>query len=303
MHAAQIAQWGQSPKYVQVDTPPSTPTDSTNVQIKVSAAGLYSLVRSRAAGTHYSANTMPHIPGTDGVGTTADGQDVYFSSFATGGSFCDLVNVPKQAVTPLPSGVDRLQAAAFVNPGLSSWMALQARSNAPPNFSVLIMGATSASGSMAISIARALGAGKVVGCARNVDKLKTLGLDDTIPLLDPVTDTDFSKMNVDVVLDYMYGPPAEHLLKTLPAPSRVQYLQIGCLAGLDITLPGPVLRSKNIIMKGSGPGSFSMEKMGEELPKLLEAFKQIKPHKLRVVPFSQIESAWDESGERTVFVP
>jgi len=83
-------------------------------------------------------------------------------------------------------------------------MALRTRTtNFPEKHTVLIMVATSASGSIAICLARSLGAGKVIGVARNLAKLAELDLDETIQLMDPVEKTDFSNLgDVDVVLHY-----------------------------------------------------------------------------------------------------
>ncbi|KAF2813640.1 GroES-like protein [Mytilinidion resinicola] len=313
MHAAQVPAWGSPPVYVSIPEPPSTPD---TVQIKVLAAGLHRLVRSRAAGTHYSSKTLPHTPGTDGIGTLlTTGQRVYFSTFATGGSFADIVSVPAHAVTPVPDAVDTVQAAAMVNPALSSWMALRARMGGealPAGFTVLIMGATSASGGIAIEVARALGAGRVIGVARNAAKLATLGLDEAIALRDPVTETDFGTLgDVDVVLDYIYGAPALHLFKSLKSARPVQYVHIGSLDALEVSLPGSVLRSKNLTIRGSGPGAWSFKEMGKELPELLKAMPAMEEQPVKVVPLSEVEKTWGEiggvrgesGGFRIVFVP
>src|SRR4051794_28126023 len=82
MHAAVVNAWGQPPQYQSFSLPDPAPNQ---VRIKIIAAGLHGLVRSRAAGKHYSTmNTPPpHIPGTDGVGrVVATGELVYFTSFA-----------------------------------------------------------------------------------------------------------------------------------------------------------------------------------------------------------------------------
>ncbi|KAF2496468.1 GroES-like protein [Lophium mytilinum] len=306
MHAAQVSTWGSPPSYVIVPEPDNTPNTT---QIKVLATGLHRLVRSRAAGTHYSSGNLPHTPGTDGIGTlTTTGQRVYFSTFATGGSFADVVCVPPHAVTPLPDDVDTIQAAAMVNPALSSWMALRTRTGSEElkqGFTVLIMGATSASGRVAIEVARALGAGRVVGVARDGGKLAGLGLDECIVLRDPVTETDFGKLgDVDVVLDYIYGAPALHLFKSLKSARPVQYVHIGSLDAVEVSLPGSVLRSKNLTIRGSGPGAWAVEEMGRELPELLKAMVGMKRQPVRVVPLREVEKVWGESGgERVVFVP
>ena len=242
MHAAQVQQWGEAPKYIEVTTP-SVPTPEDTMQVKVLAAGLHRIVRSRASGKHYSVKNLPHTPGTDCIGVTPDGQQVYcsISAEAHGGTFREYVNVPKKNSSLLPEGADPVQAAALVNPGMSSWMALRHRcQNLPSKFSLLIMGATSLSGTMAVQLARFLGAEKVIGCARNEEALRAVpGLDESVTLLDPVEKTNFSSLgHVDVVLDYVYGAPAVHLLKSLEPKGTVQYVHVGSLAGLEMSLPG-----------------------------------------------------------------
>jgi len=305
MHTAQVASWGQPPQYISVPDPETPAPDSGLTQVKVLAVGLHRLVRSRAAGTHYSSKTLPHTPGVDGVGTTADGKRVYFSTLGSGGSFSEIVNVPTKDVTPLPEKLDPHQAAALVNPALSSWMALRTRTvNLPKRFSILIMGATSASGAVAVSLARVLGANRVIGCARNVAAMKALDLDQTIALESPAEKTDFSTLgDVDVILDYVYGPPAVHLLSSLKSSVPTQYVHIGSLASLNIELPGSVLRSKDLTIRGSGNGSFSIADMRKEIPALLEGVAGMKPQHVQAVPLSEVEQAWDIGGDRIVFVP
>jgi NADPH:quinone reductase-like Zn-dependent oxidoreductase len=305
MHTAIVTSWGSNPKYVEIETPPVPSADSNLVQIKLHAAGLHHLVKSRAAGKHYTSTTLPHIPGSDGVGTTPDGKFVYFSSFATGGSYSEIVNVPKGATFPLPEGVDPIQAAALFNPAMSSWLALRFRTFAlPEKFTILIMGATSASGSTAIDLARTLGAGKVIGVARNLKALEELELDERIQLRDPVESTDFSKVgDVDVVLDYLYGAPTVHLLTQLNSKVPVQYVNVGGVVAPNADLPSEILRSKDITMRGAGPGSWGMDQFIGEIPAILNALKDVKKRKLRIVKLAEIEKVWNEPGDRLVFVP
>ncbi|KAF3919647.1 Zeta-crystallin [Dactylellina cionopaga] len=305
MHIAQVSEWGKTPKYVEVENLEEPSPESDLIKIKVVAAGVHNIVRSRAAGTHYSSKTLPHVPGTDGVGITSTGQHVFFTAMGSG-AFREYTTIPKNTVFPLPEGIDPLQAAAFVNPGLASWMALRTRTeNLPKDFSVLIMGVTSASGTVAVPFARALGAKKVVGMGRNADSLAALDLDDTIILKDSVSETDFSKANdVDVILDFLYGPVAENLFRTIRPSKPLQYVHIGSLAGLEASIPGNVLRSMDITIRGSGPGSWSMKRLGMELPGLLQAFTNVKSRNINVVPLSQIEQTWNKTGdERLVFTP
>jgi len=277
------------------------------VTIKVVAAGLHQLVRSQAAGQHYSTKNapVPYIPGADGVGTTPDGQTVYFSSIVTGGAFAEYVTVPRSAIVPIPTGADPVHIAGLLNPGMSSWMALAARvDNLPKNFTVVIAGVTALSGKVAVEFVRQLGAGKVIGVARNAKEMATLKLDHTVVLANNPSETKFGAVgDVDVILDYLYGPAIVALLNALESKVPTQYVQIGSLAGLDISLPGAVLRSKNITLRGAGPGSWSMSHFAKELPGLLAAVARLPNMDLKVRRLEEADEAWAAKRERTVFVP
>jgi NADPH:quinone reductase-like Zn-dependent oxidoreductase len=274
--------------------------------VKIIAAGLHRVVRSRAAGNHYSSGSLPHVPGIDGVGTTDDGKTIYFTSFGVG-SMAEHVNVPRRSMMPVPEGVDPIQAAGIANPAMSSWAALKLRtSNLPKDFSVLIVGATSASGRVAVYLARALGAKRIIAAARNQAALESLGADENIVLADEPGKTDFSTIGeVDVILDYVYGPLAVHLLNSLKTTKPVDYIHIGSLSGdMEISLPGAVLRSKPLTIRGSGPGGWSTRDLAAVMPDLLEALKLVPEQPIKVVKLADVESEWNSAGsERVVFVP
>ena len=309
MHGTKVTEWGSAPTHCELPTPP--PPSPNETQITLLAAGIHQVVRTRAAGKHYTATTLPHIPGCDGVGTTPDGKLVYIGALIAAGTFAEVINVPNNQIFPLPGGADPIKVAAWTNPGLSSWMAVSARcENLPSGFSVLVMGVTSASGRTAVGLAKALGAGRVVGVARNAETMRSIeGVDETIVLRDPVSETDFSKIgHVDVVLDYLYGAPTEQLWQGMAKwqkGKRVQYVQVGGLAGNEMRLPPSVLRSVDLVIRGSGPGSWSMQDLVKTTPKLLEAVVKLDTAEVRVEKLQDIEKAWDvkEDGKRIVFVP
>ncbi|PPJ53001.1 hypothetical protein CBER1_11449 [Cercospora berteroae] len=303
MRQAQIAEWGSIPRLIDVPDLPAPSPDE--VRVKVEATGVHRVVRSRASGKHYSAEHLPHVPGIDGVGTTEDGQRVYFITFATG-TISDYINVSKSSIFPVPEDVCARQIAGALNPAMSSWMAFKGRtSNLSTDFTVLILGATSASGRVAISLARALGAKKVIGAARNTAALEKLDLDQIVTIACETEQTDFSNLDdVDVVLDYVYGPLAAHLFESLQTPKPVQYVHIGALSTTGISLPGHVLRSKDITIRGSGPGSWSMQSFMKTLPDLLAAMRHVQEQPIKVAKLEDIEQEWEYSGPaRLVFVP
>jgi NADPH:quinone reductase-like Zn-dependent oxidoreductase len=302
MNSAIVTTWGESPKYTKV-TVPSPASDE--VPVKVLCSGLHNVVRSIASGKHYASGTVPYTPGVDGVGRRlSDNKLVYFISFP-GGGFQEILNVESRKMVELPEGVDPYQVAGYANPVLSSWMALTARTtNLPEKFTVLVMGATSASGRVAVEVARTLGAGKVIGMSRSKETLAEVGVDETIILDNDVSKTDCSAAaDVDVILDYLYGPVTQHVLSTVNFTRSVQYVHIGGLAGTEMMLPGHVLRSKDITIRGAGPGSWSRDAMRPEIPKILNAFKTFKKQEVKVVPLSEVEEHWGNKKDRVVFAP
>jgi len=307
MHTAQVTTWGHPPKYVSV---PDLPAPAENeVRIKVLASGLHNVVRSKASGSHYTSGALPHYPGVDGVGinTASDGNElVYFSSFAAGGAMAEHVNVRKHSFCPVPEGLEVEQVAALVNPGLSSWMAVKKRtSGLPAGFTAVVLGATSASGALAAELLRTLGAGKVVGVARSAEKLADVAVDERILLRGLVEETDYEGLaKVDLVLDYVYGAHAVHLLRSLKVEKPLQYVHIGALGGdPDMVIPAAILRSKDVTIRGAGPGSWQMKDAALEIPLMLEAFKNVKKRKIRVEQLQNVESTWNEKGDRMVLVP
>lgn len=303
MHQAQVNEWGQSPKYTEVSEPSAPGPDEARV--KVLATGVHHVVRSRAAGRHYTSGKPPHVPGVDGVGETDEGKTVYWFSMEIG-TMSEYINLPKKNIRVLPDGIDPVQVAAITNPALSSWMAFKTRTtDLPPDFTVLIVGATSASGRVAMQLARSLGAKKVIGAARNKPALDTLGLDASIVIVEEAEKTDFSSLrDVDVILDYVYGPVTTKLLTSLQSARPVQYVHVGGLAATDFTLPGAVLRSKNLTIRGSGPGAWSMREMASTIDELLQVVKEIPEQPVKVAKLKDIEAAWGEPlGDRLVVVP
>lgn len=310
MRAIVVSSWGSAPTFTASHPEPASSGSPDFVTVKVLAAGLHQLVRSQAAGTHYSTKSakLPYIPGADGVGTLPDGQKVFFSSIATGGAFAESIRVPKSAVAPVPDGADPVQLAGLVNPGMSSWMAVAARvdrDKLPKAFTVVIIGVTALSGKVAVHFMRQLGAGKVIGVARNAAEMAALDLDHDIVLAE---DTDFAAalagVDVDLVLDYLYGPPALAVLAALDTKNApTQYVQIGSVAGLEVALPSALLRSKNLTLRGTGPGAWSMAEVNRELPDLLAAVAKLPRQDLKVRKLEEVDAAWAAKRERTVFVP
>ena len=315
MKAAIVNEIGKTPVYGDFNTPS---VSGENVLVEVTCAALSPVTKSRASGTHYSSTgDIPFIVGMDGVGTLSDGKRVYFvSPRAPFGSMAEFVPIRPSQCINLPDTLDDITAAAIAIPGMSSWAALKERAQLKSGETVLINGATGASGILAVQIAKHLGAKKVIATGRNIEVLnllRELGADVIIPLsqdsdaLEEKFGEEFKK-GVDIVLDYLWGESAEALLiaaaKNGEEAVPIRFIQIGSISGSDIKLPSAVLRSSAIQLMGSGIGSIPFPKLFNSIEELLSAAPtagfQIKT---RIVPLSDIEADWQtsEKGPRIVF--
>jgi NADPH:quinone reductase-like Zn-dependent oxidoreductase len=118
--------------------------------------------------------------------------------------------------------------------------------------------------------------------------------------------------DVDVVIDYLWGTPAERAIRALVTRRHdrsrpLDWIQVGSVAGPDITLPSAALRAANVRIMGSGQGSVTTAEIVAQLPALAA---DITAGTLTVdaapLPLSQVETAWNapaESGQRIVFTP
>ncbi|RTF41443.1 zinc-binding alcohol dehydrogenase family protein, partial [Serratia marcescens] len=154
MQAAIVTALGQAPVFGTFEEPQA---QANEVPIDVLAAGIKQLDRATVAGTHYSSpKQLPIVPGTDGVGRTADGQRVYFASFRRPYGAMAERSVASWTV-PVPEAVDDATAAALINPAFAAWLPLRWRADLQPGETVLIIGATGTSGKLAVAAARQAG--------------------------------------------------------------------------------------------------------------------------------------------------
>ncbi len=315
MKAAIVTSAGRVPVFGDVEMPVPSAGETL---VHVNAAAISQLVKGRASGTHYSSGSrFPFVVGIDGVGRLDDGRRVYFVlPRAPYGSMAEVAPVRSAQCIDLPDALDDVTAAAIANPGMSSWAAYAERAKLKPGETVLINGATGTSGRLAVQIARYLGAKKIIATGRNPDSLRSveeLGADVSISLLQegPALEDAFKEQfasGVDVVIDYLWGESAQHLLVAAARTGKealpIRYVQVGSISGPEISLPSAVLRSSAITLMGSGIGSIPLDRLVNATAELLRAtvpggFKIAA----KTAPLCDVENAWplDDSNRRTVF--
>ena len=284
-------------------------------------AGIHPVERSTATGRHYGSTfSYPLIPGIDAVARTAAGETVYTGlprpPWGTMAS-----HLATRYTFPLPSTVDPLAIAAGMNPGLSGWIPLSAQRERLSDLGpVLVLGATGMAGSMAVHAARALGASRVIAAGVDgdaLDKLRALGA--TIAIItrtDPdATQTALSTAIGDeapsTVLEYLWGPTAEAAFSALRRSGMsedradISYVQIGSLAGPSARVPAELLRSRRILITGSGAGATPLHALQTAIPQVAEAITTgTLPAPYTAYPMQRIADAWTHTGPtRAVIVP
>ncbi|MDR3190170.1 MAG: zinc-binding alcohol dehydrogenase family protein [Lactobacillaceae bacterium] len=313
MKAAVVRDFTQGPKY-ETDYEVPTPKQDEAL-INVTAAALSNRARSDADGSHYAAEgILPMIPGVDGVGTLANGKKVYFVG---NGSFAETVAVEKGHWVTIPSGLDDVKIAGLMNPALSAWMALKYRAKFKRGQSVMILGATGNAGSMAVQIAKRMGAKDIIAVGRNTNKLAELtklGATQTIALTDDAdavkTALGTAGTEIDIVLDYLWGDVAANAMWAI-IPKRkeesqvLKWVEIGSTAGATAPIPGAAFRAVKLQLIGSGQGSVGVLAIIKSFKAILKAEKQMPfEFTTKAVGLSELEDAWHEKNpERLVFVP
>ncbi|MYR00820.1 MULTISPECIES: zinc-binding alcohol dehydrogenase family protein [unclassified Streptomyces] len=319
MYAAVVHSFDAPPRYDTFETP--APRGEHEILVDVLAAGLHPRVRSGASGTHYSSDgVLPMVPGIDAVGRTTDGQLLYFVALDdTVGTMAERAVVDRRRAAPLAPGTDPVAVAAAMNPGMSSWVALRRRIDFRPGANVLILGATGNAGQLAVQIAKHLGAGRVVAAGRDPERLAllpALGADETVSLLGEPNEAAErlakSAADVDVVIDYLWGGVTESVMPALlvaraDRSQALDWIEIGSMAGQDVTLPSALLRKANLRVLGSGQGSAATADIVAELPALAELITTgtLSVHPLPM-SLAEVERAWEATagpGERIVLVP
>ena len=307
MKAAVVHQFGSAPVYEDFADPVAEEGEEL---VRVAAAGLHPLVRSLAAGRHYaSEGQLPFIPGVDGIARTPDGRPVYFGRLrAPYGTMAERAAASKLCF-PIPDALAVTKAAAIMNPGLSSWLALRERAQIQAGETVLVTGATGAAGRLALQVARKLGAGRVIAAGRDRLAVEALHADAHVVLGSPDTErvlADVAAKGIDVVLDYVWGEHAAMLLRAIARarPRRTRFVQIGSMAGETIELPSAVLRQSPVVLLGSGLGSVGMDAFARAIPAFVEVAPSLDVEVVEV-PLGDVARVWNEptGSKRVVFVP
>jgi NADPH:quinone reductase len=178
--AIQITEFGGPEVLQHVDLPDPEPSDG-EVLISVARAGINFADTHQRRDDYLAPAQLPLIPGMEISGTTPDGTRV--AALLPGGGYAELVAVPEAYLVPVPGEVGDDQAAGLLLQGLTAWTTLKVSAHLEQGESVLIHAAAGGVGTLAVQLAKRMGAGTVIGTASSEAKrelAQRLGADATI---------------------------------------------------------------------------------------------------------------------------
>jgi NADPH2:quinone reductase len=283
--------------------------------VTVRAAAISRFDMTYASGLHYLKPTvLPCVAGYEGVGLTAEGTRVYFEQPRPPfGSMAERTVVPSAELISIPEGVDDAVAAVLGNSGLAAWLPLAWRAALKPGERVLVLGAGIV-GLLAVQVAKFLGAGYVAAADRDPAALalaRHYGADAVVPLT-PVQDpaqalrTGLGDVSVDVVIDYLWGPPAQAALLHTAEGARV--VQVGTVVGEELVISASVLRSRLLAILGFASYHAPLATRQTAYQAMAELARDGVIHvDVRRAPLATVSEAWqDQAGgsrQRLVLIP
>ncbi len=212
---------------LQASDVPEPTVGERDVLVQVQAAGLNVLDEKIRAGEFKQIlpYELPLIPGNDVAGTVIrvgakvsafnPGDEVYGRPNQDRiGTFAERIAVAEADLAPKPASISMEEAGSLPLVALTAWQALVERGNLQPGQKVLIHAGAGGVGSIAIQLAKHLGATvATTASASNLDFVRELGADTVIDY----RSQDFEQLlgGYDLVLDSLGGENLEKSLRVL----------------------------------------------------------------------------------------
>jgi NADPH:quinone reductase len=303
MRAAVIERYGEPPVLRDVPEPKA---DGSTV-VEVSAAPLNPVDISIAGGKFYAGSPpTPYVPGGEGIGRLEQngkaGPRVYFRAALPNGAMAERALVSRDQTVPLPDSVPDGVAAALGTPGMAAYLGLTRRAELKAGETILILGASGVLGTIAVQVARLLGAGRVIAAARDergLSRAKDLGADATVDLkqADGLTDRikEASQGQLNVVIDPVWGAPGVAAMEALSAFGR--FVQLGASAGQEAVVKSGVVRGRYLSVLGYNTFVVPWEDQAAAYRKLVDyvVAGQLKVEFV-VLPLEAAPEAWKQQA-------
>lgn len=168
MRAIQMSEYGGPEVLELVELPVPEPADG-EVLVRVSRAGLNFADTHRRTNSYLAQDELPLVPGSEVAGVREDtGQRVV--ALCGSGGYAQYATAPGALTFPIPDGVGDETALALVLQGLTAWHLYRTCARVTGGESVVVHAAAGGVGSLAVQLAKPMGAGRVIATASTPDK-------------------------------------------------------------------------------------------------------------------------------------
>jgi NADPH:quinone reductase len=256
VRAIQVSEFGGPEVLALVELPEPRPTGDL-ARIQVTAAGVNYADTHQAANDYLARQELPLVPGGEVAGVTDDGRRVV--ALVGSGGYAEVAVAHPATTFALPDSVDDTTALAMVVQGTTAWHMLRTCAHLEAGESVLVVSAAGGVGSLAVQLARAMGAGRVIGTASSPEKVElvgSLGADEVLQIggdVDAAGVTGAVRMAnggkpVDVVLEMTGGPVFDGSLAALAPFGRLVTYGLASRVPPTPVEPGRLMGSSRAVL-------------------------------------------------------
>ena len=279
MRAAIVEEMGRPPAAAEVPEPTRGPGEAL---VRIRAAALNPVELHIWNGHFFDGPPRPpYVIGLEGVGVVEEGErlapgtrvrvEFVHPGYGRDGAVAEYAVAPEEpdaadrasqaSVAPIGDELADTEAAALGVPVFTALMCLERAQAAGASLEgahVLITGATGAVGTIAVQLAKLMGAARVVAAGRDPERLEralSLGADATVELGDGLDAAElrerFSEAaagRLDVAIDPLWGEPARAAMEALTRDGV--YVSFGQAASPLAELSGIPMRNRRITVVG-----------------------------------------------------
>jgi NADPH:quinone reductase len=328
VRAAIVEAMGRPPAAAEVPEPVRRPGEAL---VRIRAAALNPVELHIWNGHFFDGPPRPpYVIGLEGVGVVEEGErlspgtrvrvEFVHPGYGRDGALAEYAVAPEEpdasdrasqaSVAPIGDELDDTEAAALGVPVFTALMCLERAQSAGASLEgahVLVTGATGAVGTVAVQLAKLMGAARVVAAGRDRERLeraRSLGADSTVELgdglgADELRDrfSEAASGRLDVALDPLWGEPARAAIDALTRDGV--YVSFGQAASPAAELSGIPMRNRRVTLVGHS-GAWAMPQ--ERQAALARAHELASRRGARLaldteeLPLDEIGDAWQRLG-------
>jgi NADPH:quinone reductase len=252
MRAIQQVEFGGPEVLELVEVPVPEPAGD-EVLVRVTRAGLNFADTHQREDQYVARQSLPLTPGSEVAGVREDtGQRVV--ALCGHGGYAEYAVAPADRVFPIPGGLDDGTALALLLQGLTAWHLYRTCARLADGESVLVVSGAGGVGSLAVQLAKPMGAGRVIATASSEDKRElclSLGADAAIDgspdgLRERLLEANLGR-EVDVVLEMAGGTVFDVALRAMADMGRLVVYGISSREQNEVRTGRLLKRSQSII--------------------------------------------------------